>query len=175
MRWIPFAILLYLAVVLQSTLAPFLAVHGIRPDFLVIVAVHYALAARAADALIACWVIGLMTDLTSLSFGEYGNVGVHALAFGLAGLAIVALREITFRESVITQIVCTFLARVVVSAVAGLHLLWAADAWSRTGEVLLAGLYSAVYTAAIAPYGHWLLRRGRNLLGIGVTHRLRVG
>ncbi|GJQ25000.1 MAG: hypothetical protein HBSAPP02_00320 [Phycisphaerae bacterium] len=175
MRWIPFAILLYFTAVLQSTLAPFLAVHGIRPDFLVIIAVHYALAARAADALIACWIIGFVTDLTSLSFGDHGNVGVHALAFGLAALAMVALREIAFRESVITQIVCTFLARVIVAGIAGLHLLWAADAWSRTGEVLLAAIYSAVYTAAIAPYGHWLLRRGRSLLGIGITHRLRVG
>ncbi|QDV91492.1 rod shape-determining protein MreD [Phycisphaerae bacterium RAS2] len=175
MRWIPFAILLYLTAVLQSTLAPFLAVHSIRPDFLVIVAVHYALAARATDALIACWIIGFVTDLTTLSIGEYGNVGIHAFAFGLAALAIVALREITFRESVITQIVCTFLARVVVAGVTGLHLLWVADAWSRTGEILLVGVYSAAYTAAIAPYGHWLLRRGRGLLGIGVTHRLRVG
>ena len=56
--------------------------------------------------------------------------------------------------------------------VAGLGAAWIAD---QNGEVLLVGLYSAVYTALIAPYGHWVLKRLRGLLGIGAPHRVRVG
>lgn len=174
MHWIAFAILLYLATVLQSAVAPFLAVHTIRPDLLVIVAVHYALLARAPDALIACWLTGLAIDLTGLSYTEHANVGVNAFVLGLVALLIVGLRDLTFRESALTQLVFTFLAKLILSLLVGLHMLWAVGQWHRWGEVFTAACWAAVYTALLAPYGHWILRRLRTLLGLGAPHHLRV-
>jgi rod shape-determining protein MreD len=171
----PFAILLYLTTVLQVTLAPFFAVHGIRFDLMVILAVHYALAARSGDAQIACWSIGLAVDLCSLGYQHHANVGINAIAFGLLGWLIVTGRELTFRDSVVTQLMFTFMGRLMVSIVVGMHMMYVLGAWNRFGEVLLIGLYSAVYTALIAPYGHWFLKRMRGLLGIGAPHRVRVG
>ncbi len=174
MHWIAFAILVYVVTLLQSSVVPFLAVHTIRPDLLVIVAVHYALAARSHDALLACWIIGLTIDLTSLSFGEHANVGQHALALGLIALIIVKIRGLTFRDSVVTQLVFTFATKLAMSVMVGAYMLYVLDAPDRFAEVLLTGTYAAVYTSVLAPYVQWFLRRLRSLLGIGTTHRLRV-
>ncbi len=174
MHWIAFAILLYIVTVLQTTVAPFIAVHTIRPDLMVIVAVHYALLARAHDALIACWLAGLAIDLTGLSYQTHSNVGVHAFSLGLLALVIVNVRELTFRESAVTQLVLTFAAKLALAMLVGLHGLWAIGAWDRLDEIVSMAVWAAVYTAILAPYGHWILRRLRTVLGIGVTHHLRV-
>jgi rod shape-determining protein MreD len=173
-RWISFTIVLLLVTALQKTVAPFIAVHTIRPDLMVVFAVYCALTARTYDALLACWFIGLAMDLSSLSFVAGANVGLHACALGLIGLLIVSLRDLTFRESIVTQLFFTFVAKMLLAVLTGAHLLYVVKSGPRLGEVLLCGLYSAVYTVALAPYGHWAFRRLRNVLGIGLTHRLRM-
>ena len=75
MHLIALVILVYVVTVLQSAAVPFIAVNTIRPDLLVIVAVHYALVARTYDALLACWLIGLAIDLSGISYQNHGNVG----------------------------------------------------------------------------------------------------
>lgn len=174
MRWIAFAILVFVVTLLQASVVPFLAVHTIRPDLMVIVAVHYALTARRYDALLACWFIGLAVDLTSLSYAGHANVGVHAFSLGLIALVIVKVRDLTFRDSVVTRLFFTFGAKWVISVTTGAYMLYAVHAPHRFGEILATGTYAAVYTAILAPYGHWLLRQLRSLLGVGTTHRLRV-
>jgi rod shape-determining protein MreD len=175
MYWVAFAILLYVVAVLQTAVVPFFAVHGVRPDLMVIVAVHYALSARAADALLTCWTIGLVTDLCGLGYAHHAAVGAHALALGLVGLFIVGLRDFTFRDGVTAQLFFTFTAGLLQSLLVGLHLRYAATSPPAPAEVLLGALYGAVYTALLAPYAHWLLRRLRAPLGIGPPHRVRVG
>jgi rod shape-determining protein MreD len=174
MHWIAFALLLYVVTALQAAAVPFLAVHTIVPDLMIIVAVHYALAARTYDALLACWLIGLVTDLSGISYQHHANVGVHALALGIIALAIVKLRGLVLRDSVVTQLVATFAAKLAVAILVGLHMMYATDDWSRMGTVIATSIYAAIYTAVLAPYGHWLLRKLRTVLGIGATHRLRV-
>ncbi len=174
MHWIAFAILLYVAAVLQTAGVPFLAVQTVMPDLMVIVAVHYALLARPHDGMIACWCTGLAIDLAGLSYTEYSNVGVQALSLGLIGLAIIKLREVTFRENALTQLAFAFLAKLALTLLVGLHMLYALDQWHRFWEIATAGIWAAIYTGILAPYVHWILRRFRAALGLGVTHRLRV-
>lgn len=174
MHWVSFAILLYCVTAFQSAVVPLVAVHTIEPDLMMIVAIYYALTARSRDALLACWTIGLVIDLASLSYRCNGNVGLHALSLGLMGLLIIKVRAYTFRESVLTHLVITFGATMLVSVATGCHLMWAQDDWSRTGAVATAAFYTSVYTGVLAPYGHWCLRRVRGILGIGPTHRLRA-
>lgn len=174
MRWVAFAILLYVAVALQSAAAPFVAVNSIRPDLMVVIAVHYALAARVYDALLACWFIGLVIDLSGISYRDRANVGLHALALGLLAIPIVKMRSFIFRDSVLTQLVFTFLAKLALDLVVGIHMMWAIGDWGRWGEVASRAIYAAIYTAVLAPYGHWFLRRFRGALGIGASHTLRV-
>ncbi len=174
MRWVAFGILLYVAAVLQTAVVPFVAVHGIRPNLLVILAVYYALGARSQDAMLACWTIGLVTDLASHSVGGHSNVGLHALALGLIAVGIVRVREYTFRNSVVTHLVFTFGSTLLLSLATGVHVFWIRDDWSRPGGLFWSAMYTAIYTSVLAPYGHWCLHRSRNLLGIGPTGRLRV-
>ncbi len=55
MHWVAFGILLYCVTAVQSAVVPLVAVHTIKPDLMMIVAVYYALTARSRDALLACW------------------------------------------------------------------------------------------------------------------------
>jgi len=175
MHWIAFSILLYVVTVLQTTVTPFFAVHGIRPDLLVIVAAHYALTARPQDALLACWFIGLAADLTGLGFAKHASVGAHALALGLMGLLVVNVRELTFRDSVVTQLFFTLVVGAGQFLLVGLYFWYAVANRPALSAVVLSGLYSAIYTALVAPYGHWLLRRIRGQLGLGAVGRVRAG
>lgn len=174
MHWITFIILVWAAAAVQQSVVPFFAVRTIQPDLLVIIAVHYALAARAHDALLACWVIGLVTDLSSLSFNQAPNVGLHAFSLGLLGWIVVKVRDLTFRESAMTQLLFTFMVKGSLSFLTGWYVWYAVGGAVSVRELTLTGIYSAAYTAILAPYGHWILRQMRNLLGITGSHRVRL-
>lgn len=175
MRWIAFAILLYLTTILQTSLAPFVDIQTIQPDFMLILAVHYALMAGRWDGPLACWFIGLTVDLTGLSYAEHSTLGVNAFAYGLIGLLIVRIREFTFRESPMTPLFIAFVAKSGLALFVGLHMLYALGAWPRWKEVIWIGLWSASYSAVLAPYVHWLLGRLRKPLGFELPRGLRLG
>lgn len=176
MRWFPFAILVYLTTVLQTALAPFLAIQTIQPDLLVVLAVYYAMNARRYDALIACWIVGLTADLAGTSYTElgYSNLGISALSLGLLGLVIVNLRELTFRESGASQLLTTFFAKLCLNLMVGGHMLYVMNDWSRFGDVFTIAFWQAAYTAAVALYGYWILKQMRFVLGVGLAETARV-
>lgn len=171
MRWIAFAIIVYIVAVLQTAVAPFLKLHGVWPDLMVISAVYFALVAKPVDARMACWVVGLTADLLTLSYDGYSNVGIRAVSFGLAAIVIVKVRDFFFRESVWSQLFFTFGAKLFVDVAVGLHMLYVLGQMDRFGAILTTAIYQAVYTAALAPYGHWLLRQLRGPLGVGTAPR----
>ncbi|MEK6645018.1 MAG: rod shape-determining protein MreD [Planctomycetota bacterium] len=175
MRWIAFSIVVYVVTVLQTAVVPFLGVHHTQPDLLIILAVYYALTARAQDALLAAWCIGLAADLTGLGFARHGGVGLHAFTLGLIAILIVNTRDFTFRDSVITRLVYTLLAAFLQSMIVGLHLYYTAANRPALIDVVQGSLYSAVFTALLAPYGHWVLGRMRHMLGLGTVGRVRLG
>ncbi|MCK4277401.1 MAG: hypothetical protein KAX78_12855, partial [Phycisphaerae bacterium] len=75
MRWIPFVIFAYILILLQTTVAGLLvispgAIGPVGPDLMAILAVFVALnVRRAADAMIAGWILGLALDLTAGGVG----------------------------------------------------------------------------------------------------------
>ncbi|HWL91959.1 MAG TPA: rod shape-determining protein MreD [Phycisphaerae bacterium] len=177
MRWLPFAVLLYVTAVLQTALVPFLKIlDTVTPDLMVILAVYYAMHARRYDAMISCWIIGLMIDLCGMSYTQagYSNLGISALALGLIGLAVVNLRELTFRESPASQIVITFAAKLALNLMVGSHMLYVTGAWDRLGDVFTISFWQAAYTALVALYGFWVLRRLRFILGVGLATSSRA-
>jgi rod shape-determining protein MreD len=174
MRWIAFIILACLLIVLQTTVAPFIAVHSIRPDLMVLAAVYYALMARRRDALLACWCLGFAVDLNGLPLSAHSTVGVSALAYGLAGLLVVRLRELTFPEHVLTYVVIVTAWTFWTDLASGLHLMWRLEQPERFANFAVRAGYAALYSAVLAPYAHWLLRRLRNVLGLGAVRTVRV-
>ncbi len=174
MHWIAFAILAYVVCVLQTTIMALIEVHHVRPDLLILVAVFYALLARRGDALIAAWILGLAADLNGLSLHERGAVGVHALAFGFCALLTCRFREIVFREHLLTYAVTVVVWTLVTYAAEAAHFAYTLHAWDRFSLWLVYGVYTAAYTSILAPYAHWLLRRGRPLLGLDAVRTYRV-
>jgi len=174
MHWIALAILIYAACVLQTTLMPLIAVQHVRPDLLAFVAVFYALSARKSDALLACWIIGFAVDLCGLSFHDRSTVGLHALTFGLAALATVQLRELVFREHLLTYVFFVVGWILFNQAIEAVFLCWTLRAWARLGTWVMFAAYTAAYSLVLAPYVHWALKRSRPLLGLDAVRTYRV-
>jgi rod shape-determining protein MreD len=151
-RWFPFAILAAVAIVLQTSLVPYIEIQAVRPDLMFILAAHYAMWGPWPDAAIAAWILGLLPGLFSIEH----NVGVHAFCFGLAAWAIMRVRQIVFRDHAITQLLITLVFTVLIQLLIGWYRRWGAPG---DGGVVWPAIMTGVYTAACAPYLHWLLIR----------------
>lgn len=165
MKWFPFAMLTAVAIVLQTAVVPRLDIQSVYPDLMFILAVHYALWGPWPDAAIAAWVLGLVTEMHSLD-----RMGVHAFCFGLAAWAIIKIRQVVFRDHAITQILITFVFTALVQMAVGYYRQWGAPA--AEGSVAWAAILTAAYTAACAPYLHWLLVRLGRWTGLRNTRGL---
>lgn len=175
MRWIPLLVILYLGAVVQTTIAPLIEIKAIRPDLLVIVAIFYALYAPRYDAMLACWGVGFLIDLTSISYQTHSNIGVHALGMGLAGILVVALRDYTVQDSPLTQMMYCFAAKLLITTVAVTHMAIVLEMEGVLRRFLLFGFWEAVYTGLLAPYVFWGLRKLRGSLGVAPTRNYRHG
>lgn len=80
MRIGTYAVLAFLAVVLDATVAPQIEILGARPDLLVLVVVYGGLVLGPRPATIAGFVMGLVADS---EMSEY--LGLHALALAVVG------------------------------------------------------------------------------------------
>ena len=152
MKWPPFLILAVIALVCQTTVAPALAIHAIWPDWMFILAVYYALWAPWPEAAIAAWCLGLLFGTQTLD-----PLGLHAFCYGAAAWGIVRVRQVVFREHAITQFAVTLLFAM------GVQLAVATFRWWRNAhepswiEGLTPAFFTALYTAAVAPFLHWAL------------------
>jgi len=168
MRWIPYVILLYLVVQLQTTLSRLVSFTfgpgEIGPDLAVVVAVFVAMQVRGGvEVYLACWSAGLAVDLASGGGPGIGTVvGPMSLTFTIAGWMVYRLRETVFRQSMITQAMLGFVFALVA------HGLWVtlqaivaprSIGWSDYWSVMLQMLLVALYTAVVTPLGHKLLER----------------
>ena len=172
MRWITFFLLLYLATALQAAhLGQWSEVGYFHLEYLVLVAIFYALFAEDDSALLAGFWSGLVYDLTSQSL-----LGTQALLLGLIVLGLVKIRKHIFRNNTLSQIVMTFLATIIFllgrmaleSAV-----LWACGRPVNMGSPMQSvgvAFSSAVYTAVLAPFVFRLIFMLGPLLGFEPPH-----
>lgn len=165
MKWFPFAILTVVAIVLQTSATTMIQIQSIRPDLMFLLAVFYAMWGPWPDAAIAAWVLGLVVDLESLD-----RIGLHALCFGLAAFAIIKIRQVVFRDHAITQLLVTLVFTVLIHIVFGLYNRWGAS--SQEESIVWPALMTGIYTAALAPYLHWLLMRMGRWTGLRPTRGL---
>ncbi len=163
MRWIPFSILAVLGIVLQTKVAPYLAIGSVWPDLMFLLVVHYALWGPWPEAAIGAWILGLLVDLNST-----GRIGLFAFAYGGAAWGIMRVRQAVFRDHPMTQIVVTAAFALLVQMIAAIYLRYLHGAieglWWRA-------LWTALFTAGLAPYVHWLLLRMGRWTGLKPGHR----
>lgn len=159
-RWIVFAMLAGLFLVGQTSLAPWVEILSVRPDWMFIFVVYLALYAPGPDAMLGAWGLGLLVDLCADH-----RMGLFALVYGVCGLALVRLRGALYRGHPLTDVLVTLLATFVAQLLIFVYRLWfiaPTAVWTSLTEAVL----TALYTAAWAPYLHWLLRRANRLMGI---------
>jgi rod shape-determining protein MreD len=163
MRWVPFLILTYAVVLLQTTVVQWLsfmagAARTVQPDLLAMVAVFVALFARGGlDVMLAAWALGLAADLTAGA-----AVGIMPVTYALAAGAIFRVREVFFRERFGTRFILTLVFCLMAHGLwATLQSLisWRHMDWGAYGRVMLQAGGISLYTAALAPAAHWLLER----------------
>jgi rod shape-determining protein MreD len=100
-----FAVAAFVAVVLDSALAPEIEILGARPDFLVLVIVYGGLALGARTATIAGFLVGLVADS---ELPEY--LGLNALALSVTGFWSAGIWDRLIRGNVLVQAAILFVA-----------------------------------------------------------------
>lgn len=189
MRWAVFLIFAVAGIVFDAGFGDVLRVDGlwsIRPSLSAVLVVFVALSAPRTMALWACFVLGLLIDLSS-QHSAGGNrivylVGPHALGFLAAGWMVVRARTMVFRRRPLTigvmTLGCVLTAQAIVLAVLVLRSSgWYPGGviyWTDTtlGVEVLRRILIAVYSGLFAIPAGWVLVRTMPLWGFqAVSHR----
>ena len=182
MRWIPFIILAYLLIQMQTTIGkvltfPHTPIGPIGSDLAAILALYLAMQLRSASEVgLACWATGLAVDLASgAAVGAATRVGPMAVSYALGGLLVYRMRDAFFRERMVSQA----LMGLVLAGVA--HLLWVllqallSGQWGAWWPSTLQAMALSIYTALAAPLGCRLLDRVQRWLVAAPAGRSRRG
>jgi len=158
MNWVLFAICAWLTLGLELALRDLLQLgpSGVAPSFMLPLAIYVALWAPARAAVGACFVLGLLVDLTGpRMIGQTPKVfaGPHALGYMLACALVLNMRGAIMRRNPISLIVLTVLggaiSTIVVVSLHTIRHIYDPFVWDATGE-LLSGLAGALYSGASA-------------------------
>jgi rod shape-determining protein MreD len=169
MKWIPFAILTLIALVLQTTVLEKIEFHSVRPDLMFILAVYYALWAPWPDAGIAACILGFVFDAQSLQ-----PMGLHTLCYGSAAYGIFRLRQFVLREHAVAQFAITAVFTLLVQLVIWIYLHSAAAGGISWGTVFRVATLTSLYTALLAPFIYSFLHRFARWTGLRVSSRTQV-
>lgn len=158
MRWIPFAILLYLVLIIQCSLGKVLVFQldwpgAFGPDLLLIFAVFIFLRAPdAIDGVLAGCAIGFMWDAGMVA--STSHIGPMSIICAFSAWWIIGIREALFQEKALPQMVLVFVF------VAFAHSVWiaiqsllelGAISWGDFGAMIVVALLSAVSTSLLTP------------------------
>jgi rod shape-determining protein MreD len=171
MRWGVFIFLGVLTLVAQTTVAQAIAIQGVRPNWMFVLVVHYALWGPWPEAAIGAWCAGLAVDLAALPVG--GRIGLYAFTFGAAAWMILRIRSVFWREHALTQLLITFVFAAAVELLADVYRYWGGLGTMSRVALIWPPLCTALYTAAFAPYLHWVLIRLWRWTGLKPSVRLQ--
>jgi len=145
-RYIPLIILFILALVLQETWVPAIAIGGVQPDLLLYFVVFIAIFKKPHEAAIAGAIIGLIDDLL---IGKY--LGLHMLSYMITGYLVAYFGGRFYKENYIIPLATVFAGGIVsgfcylfFSQLISLNLPF----WYSLWRLVLPG---AIYSALIAP------------------------
>lgn len=111
MNWLLFAILTYVFLLMQVGLAALLGIPdelGVTPDFLLIFAVFIGVQAQARTVAWSMLIIGVCANLLPGPVKEGPILGPEALGYLAGAFAVLQLRTLVFRESVISLAIMVF-------------------------------------------------------------------
>lgn len=141
MRFIPWLILAYVVLGLQSGLAPYIQIQGASPNLVLPVIIFIALYAPRDAALLGTYVVGLMQDVIS----QY-PLGTHALVYAAVTVGVRMTQPAIHREHWLTHVILALVGGAIqgmILTIVGIRM------HARPPFSLLA--ISTLYTAALAP------------------------
>ena len=149
MHWPIFALVLFVTAVLQITAGRYISFANglIRPDFLVLLALFFALYAPRRHAPLAALIIGLIADLLSYS----PSATAFAFSFGLLGLLTLSARRMLYPDHPISRLILAF-CWCFLTQLFALAMPWIlgprtfADFMSYSGLSVRIALYTVVFT-----------------------------
>lgn len=158
------------ALLLQAGIAPYIAIGGVVPDLLLLVAVTLALVQGPRSGMFAGFAAGLLFDLMGT-----GPVGPAALVFCIVGFVAGSLQANTFAEGWILPVTILFFASIVAEVGYGLVLGVLGEGGVSLGVVFRVMLPGAVYNAALAVLVYpWLARFLRQEKSVTTFKRLSM-
>jgi len=167
MRWLIFAALTLVVLILQTTLVRWLQVGHAAPDLLVVLLIFLALYGDRRNVLLANWFLGLARDLYS-----DGPLGLYALLFLAVGWFIGSHRDKLFTDHFITHLILGFSATFLCGGVVVTTecLVYGLPEW---GKLMGRMAGAAIYTAALSPFLFLLLRFPRRWMRLHLGRAYR--
>jgi rod shape-determining protein MreD len=163
MRWLTFAICAVIVITLQASIAPRLEWRGVRPDWVLVLVVFFALNGRSIDVLLGAWILGALVDLLTLP----STIGLYSLSYSLAALVVYSVREYLFREHAITYVAVTFVIGLVLQFVWGVNRMITLPSEAGAFAVVIREpVTAAVMTALWAIPAHIVLLPFNRALGL---------
>jgi rod shape-determining protein MreD len=168
MRWLRFTLILLLASLLQSgSLSDFMAVTAMRikPDFLLILLVFFAINCDAYDAIIASFAIGFAADITGTVMGPF------TLTFGALGSVLTHIRQVILLKKNPHQAIIIFVMGILAGGIAKFLALLKIQSgfgysfWHLAGTALYSALLWFLIKWAVQAIGKWV-GAGRSRLAL---------
>ncbi|QNN25285.1 hypothetical protein HED60_24385 [Planctomycetales bacterium ZRK34] len=166
MRWWVFAIVAYVLLGIEVSLADLMAIESkfgpVQPRFVLLLAVFVGLAAAPRVVMIASLALGILVDLTTTwplaDGGALTLIGPCALGYVIGGYVLLQVRSMVFRQHPLTvgsmMLVAGVAIELIVVAVFTIRAWYEPVAgWSSTHELVLRSLslfYSAVIGTMLA-------------------------
>ena len=166
MYWLRFTLVLLLVSLLQAGgLSDAIAVTAlhIKPDFLLILLVYFAINCNTYDAVIASFAIGFAADITGAVMGPF------FLAFGILGSALAHFRQIILLKQTLHQAIVIFVVCLLAGGIAKFLVLFKIHSdlqyglWRLAGTGLYSALFWFVVKWVVQAVGKWA-GAGRNRL-----------
>lgn len=164
MRWINFSIMVLILLVLQVSVGRLfgLGPQRITPSLFLLLALVLAFRVGTGSSLLACWVLGLVKDLS-----EGSVLGSYAAGFVLVGFLVIYLREWFYVEHPLGIMVVVLAGCVLVEqCVFAIELFKGIALSSDYRDFCAEAFFGALFTAALAPYGQWVVAKLSRPLGV---------
>src|SRR2546421_9553937 len=116
MRWLTCFILAYVALGMQLGMGEFVRVRDATPSLVIMAVIFIAMNAPRDAALLACFVIGTLQDMTTLA-----PLGLYALSYSLVGMFVVSTQEIVASEHPVTHFSLAFFGSLLMGAILFIH------------------------------------------------------
>ena len=142
MRWLTYFILAYVMLGLQIGLRGFFDIGGAWPNLVLMAAIYIAINAPHDAALLGCFGLGLIQDMTSEQ-----RLGIYALSYGLVAMFTVSTQQIVYRGHPLTHFSLALVGSLLTSFII------AVQGWVRgPSPHVMTLLYCSLYTAVLAPF-----------------------